>query len=283
MAIQIIIDSSSDILPEEAKQMGLIHIPLTVTIDGKEYKDGVDITHKQFYEMLIESSALPTTSQINPAKYSEIIEPVLKAGDTPVIITLAGTLSGTYQSAMIAADDADGEVYVVDSLNAALGERILIQQALRYCEEGISAAELVERLNKDKKNIKLLALLDTLEYLKKGGRISAATAFAGGVLSIKPVIELKDGVIELVGKARGSKNANNLLRELINKSKGIDFSKPLCLAYTGLTDAYIQKYIEDSRDLWKDQTDELQIATVGASIGTHIGPGAIAVCFFEKE
>lgn len=282
MAVQIIIDSASDILPDEAAEMGLIHIPLTVTFDGIEYKDGVDLSHREFFEKLIESADLPTTSQINPATYSSIISKVLSDGDTPLIIALSSELSGTYQSAMIASYEADGEVYVVDSLNVALGARILINLAVKLRDEGKSASEIVDILNVEKKNIRLIALLDTLEYLKKGGRISAATAFAGGVLSIKPVIEVQDGKVVLIGKARGSKNANNLLREMVRQSRGIDFSKPVCLAYTGLSDEYVKKYIDDSQDLWKGHTDELPIVTVGASIGTHVGPGAIAVSYFEQ-
>ncbi len=283
MAIKIIIDSASDMTVEEANNLGIVRIALEVGFGEDTYLDGIDIDYQGFYEKLIESSELPTTSQINPARYLDYINPVLEAGDTPLIITLSSKLSGTYQSACIAAEEADGDVYVVDSLNATLGERILILRAAELIDQGLEIGTIVDMLNEEKTHIKLLALLDTLEYLKKGGRISPAVAFAGGVLNIKPVVAVVDGEVVLVGKARGSKNANNLLRELINVSNGIDFERPVDLAYSGLTDKYIKKYAEDSGDIWKSSVDDLHISVVGAVVGTHVGPGAIAVSFFEKD
>ena len=124
--------------------------------------------------------------------------------------------------------------------------------------------------------------MDTLEYLKKGGRVSSAVAFAAGVLSIKPVIAIQDGEVVMLGKARGSKQANNLIAEQIQKAGSIDFSMPYLLGYTGLSDALIQKYIEDNAPLWKNETDRLPVGSVGGTIGTHTGPGAIAVAWFSK-
>ena len=125
-------------------------------------------------------------------------------------------------------------------------------------------------------------MLDTLEYLRRGGRITRAAAFAGGILSIKPVIALKDGRIEILGKARGSKQGNNLLIKEIEASGGVDFNKPVLLGFTGLNDTLLQKYIKDSAFLWQDHVDELRTVLVGSVIGTHIGPGGIAVAYFKK-
>lgn len=281
MAIQFIIDSASDILPAEAAKNGIIHIPLTILFESNEYRDAVDLTHEEFYEKLIESDVLPTTCQVPPAMFEEVYEKVSEAGDEAIVITLSSKLSGTYQSAVIAADGYDN-IHVIDSESVSLGERILLQRAISLKEQGYSATEIEISLNIEKKHIRLMALLDTLEYLKKGGRISAATAVAGAILGIKPVITLEDGAVEVIGKARGSKQGNNLLRELVVKCGGIDFTKPICLAYSGLSDKMLQKYITDSEELWKGNTDKLPIATVGCAIGTHVGPGAIAVAFFEK-
>ena len=281
MAIQFIIDSASDILPAEAAKNGIIHIPLTILFESNEYRDAVDLTHEEFYEKLIESDVLPTTCQVPPAMFEEVYEKVSEAGDEAIVITLSSELSGTYQSAVIAADGYDN-IHVIDSESVSLGERILLQRAISLKEQGYSATEIEISLNIEKKHIRLMALLDTLEYLKKGGRISAATAVAGAILGIKPVITLEDGTVEVIGKARGSKQGNNLLRELIVKCGGIDFTKPICLAYSGLSDKMLQKYIIDSEELWKGNTENLPIATVGCAIGTHVGPGAIAVAFFEK-
>lgn len=283
MAIQFIIDSASDILPNEAKSLGLILLPMTIRFGQEEYRDAVDMTHREFYEKLIESDTLPTTSQINPLAYKEVFEQVTAAGDTAIVITLSAKLSGTYQSARIAAEDYPGKVFVVDSENVCIGERILVFYGLELAKQGMSAQQIVARLEEAKKKTRVMALLDTLEYLKKGGRISAATAFAGGLLSIKPVVAVENGAVVLIGKARGSKHGGNLLRELIVKCGGVNFRMPYCLAYSGLSDAMLKKYISDSADLWQGHTDCLSVSTVGCTIGTHVGPGAIAVAFFEND
>lgn len=282
MAIRFIIDSAADIIPSEAKELGLIHLPLKVMFGDEEYSDAVDLTHKEFYEKLIENTDFPKTSQVNPDTFASAYQEVVDAGDTAVVITLSGKLSGTYQSAVIAAEDFEDKIFVVDSETVSIGERILIQRGLALRDEGFSASEIAEKLNQEKQQIRLLALLDTLEYLKKGGRISAAVAFAGNILSIKPVIAVENGEVSLLGKARGSKKGNNLLRELISNCGGINFDKPYSLAYSGLSDHLLRKYIEDSTELWATHTGELPINSVGCTIGSHAGPGAIAVAFFEN-
>ena len=282
MAIRFIIDSAADIIPSEAEALGLIHIPLKVMFGEMEYSDAVDLTHKEFYEKLIEGDEFPKTSQINPNTFASVFRKVVDDGDTAVVITLSGKLSGTYQSAMIAAEDFEGKVFVVDSENVCIGERILIQYGLKLRDQGFHSSEIAAELDVQKKHIRVLALLDTLEYLKKGGRISAAVAFAGNVLSIKPVIAVENGEVSLVGKARGSKKGNNLLRELIANCGGINFDKPYALAYSGLSDHLLQKYIEDSAEIWASHAEKLPISSVGCTIGTHVGPGAVAVAFFEN-
>lgn len=144
----------------------------------------------------------------------------------------------------------------------------------------MEAREIAEELERSKKRIRLVALLDTLEYLKKGGRVSRLTAFAGGLLSIKPVVAVQDGEVVILGKARGSRQGNNLLVEQIRQAGGVDFSMPYFLGYTGLSDELLRKYIRDSEMIWKENTEQLDISTVGGTIGTHAGPGAIAVAFF---
>ena len=282
MAVRFIIDSASDIVPAEAEALGLIHIPMKVIFGEEEYSDSVDLTHREFYEKLIENDEIPTTSQINPGVFMSAYQKVADNGDTAVVITLSGKLSGTYQSAMIALDGFEDKIFVVDSESVCVGERILIQLGLKLRDQGLSAAEIAAELDLQKKHVHVLALLDTLEYLKKGGRISAAVAFAGNLLSIKPVIAIENGEVSLVGKARGSKKGNNLLRELITNCGGINFDKPFALAYSGLSDRLLHKYIEDSSEIWSSHAETLPISTVGCTIGTHAGPGAVAVAFFEN-
>lgn len=283
MAIRFVTDSASDILPSEAKALGLRVVPLTVSFDGVEYADTVDLTPTEFYNKLVESDALPTTSQVTPAAFAAAFEEVTANGDEVVAVVLSSKLSGTYQSACIAAEDFPGKVHIVDSLSATIGERMLILEGLELARQGMSAADIAAKLDESKHQLRILALLDTLEYLKKGGRISAATAFAGGVLSIKPVITVNEGAVELIGKARGSKNGNNLLRKLIADCGGVDFDRPYGLVYSGFSDAMLKKYIDDSADLWQNDSRELPVHSIGCVIGTHVGPGAIGVAFFEKK
>lgn len=277
--VNIIVDSTADIT-EDVKER-LTVVPLTLRFGDEEYIEGVTIQKKEFYQKLIESDVLPKTSQAVPADFSDIFEKIAAAGESAVVITLSSKLSGTWQSAMIAAREYEDSVYVVDSRSVAIGTAILAKLALRLADEGMEAREIAERLEKEREKICLIAMLDTLEYLKKGGRISAAAAFAGGVLSIKPVVCIRDGEIVILGKARGSKQGNNLLVSEIRKTGGIDFTKPILLGYTGLDDTLLQKYIEDSKALWEEGISSLETTMIGSVIGTHAGPGAVAVAFFS--
>lgn len=281
MSIQIITDSASDIINPGRDDVTIL--PMAINFGANEYLDGVTLTHKEFYEKLVEEDDLPVTSQVSPYTFGEAIRKVHEAGDIAIVITLSGKLSGTYQSAHLAAQDFPDTAFVVDSESVAVGERALVAYALQLKDFGMDAQSIVSKLETEKKHIHIVALLDTLEYLKKGGRISKTVAFAGNILSIKPVVGVEDGEVVILGKARGSKQGNNILIEQIQKAGGIDFSRPLFLGYTGLSDALIQKYIIDSEALWKDGTESLSVSTIGGTIGTHTGPGAIAVAFFAKE
>ena len=280
MSVRIIIDSTADLTSEIKRKMTVV--PLTVHFGEEEYIDGVTITHKEFYEKLIESDVLPSTSQATPAAFAAIFEEVVTAGDTAVVLTIASKLSGTYQSAMIAAEDYPGKIFVVDTQSATIAAGVLAELALQLADSGMSAADIAARLTEERENVYLVAMIDTLEYLKRGGRISKTVAFAGGLLSLKPVITLKEGEIQILGKARGSKQGNNLLVSEIEKAGGVDFSKPILLGYTGLSDHLLQKYIEDSKSLWEESGVQLRTTAIGSVIGTHAGPGAIAVAFFKK-
>ena len=277
MKTRIIVDSTADLMPEYKSRVSVV--PLTVRFGEEEYVDGVTIDHKNFYEKLIESDTLPTTSQATPDGFIQEFEKVKQAGEAAVVITLSSSFSGTYQSAVIAAQDYE-HIYVVDSGTAAMGSGILVELAFKLLEEGKTAEEIAQILETEKKKIVIVALVDTLEYLQKGGRISKAVAFAGGILNIKPVLSVKEGKINILGKARGSKMGNNLLVQEIAKAGGIDFEKPVLLGYSGISDALLKKYIEDSRYIWEGNLDEIRYTTVGSVIGTHAGPGAVVVAFF---
>lgn len=277
--VNIVTDSACDLLPHQGQERNITILPLQVMFGEESYYDGIDLDHDAFFKKLIETDVFPKSSQITPFEYKKVFTDIIEKGEEVVCITLSSKLSGCYQSAFIAASDMEG-VYVVDSLNASLGERILVELAVELRDKGLGAREICGELEEAKKRIKLVALLDTLEYLKKGGRISSTVAFAGAVLSIKPVISIVDGAVVLLGKARGSKNGNNKLIEMIQNDGGINFDMPFCLAYTGLSREMLDKYIEDSNFLYEDKVDSLPITSIGCAIGTHIGPGAIAAAFF---
>lgn len=279
MKTRIIIDSTADLTADIAQRVSVV--PLTVHFGEEEYVDGVTITHEQFYEKLVESDVMPSTSQATPAAFAEMFQRIADNGESAVVITLASQLSGTYQSAVIAAADFEN-IYVVDSGTVAIGTGILTELALKLVDEGLDAKSVFETLEEEKKKVRVVALLDTLEYLKRGGRISKTVAFAGGLLNIKPVVAVRDGEILMLGKARGSKQGNNLLVTQIHEGGGVDFSKPVLLGYTGLSDALLQKYIVDSTQLWENGVERLRYTLIGSVIGTHAGPGAVAVAFFKQ-
>lgn len=285
MSVKILVDSACDILAEYARKLDIHMIPLKTTFGEEEFLDGVTMSHEEFFEKLVETDEFPHTSQIPPFEYQENFERATENGDDVVCITLSSKISGCYQSACIAAEEMNGKVVVVDSENASLGQRILVERAAELRNEGKSAREIADALDHEKKDIRLIALLDTLEYLKKGGRISAAAAAVGGMLSIKPVIAISDGEVKVLGKARGSKNGNNLLTELLKKEGPADFDRPFCLAYSGLSDKLLRKYIEDNQFLIDGQCrlEDLPVTSLGCAIGSHIGPGGIGAAFFVKK
>ena len=279
MAIRFLIDSASDLLPEEAAELGVTCIPMQITFGTETYEDGVTLSHKDFYEKLGTCKELPVTSQINPAVYESYLTRLTANGDEVIVITLSSGLSGTTQSARIAAEEFPGKVFIVDSLNATVGQRILLLRGLELAKEGLSAAEIAKKLDCEKLKIRLVAIIDTLDYLKKGGRISAATAFAGAALGIKPAIAVVDGKIANVGKARGRQTIS-LMKQLIENAGQIDWEKPSAFVFS-CNDAALRQFIEATPELWEDYP--LPPAhSLGCTIGTHIGPGAYGFAFFEK-
>ena len=220
-------------------------------------------------------------SQATPAMFDTVFRETAAAGDSAVVITLSSKLSGTYQSAVLAADGYEN-IYIVDSQSVSIGAGVLAELGVRLNEQGRSAAEIAETLMRAREDVCVIALLDTLEYLKKGGRISKTVAFAGGMLNIKPVVTIQDGAVVMIGKARGSRNGNNLLVEKINQAGGVDFDRPVLLGYTGLSSVLMEKYVEDSKALWEGHVDQLDSCLLCSVIGTHAGPGAVAVAFFKK-
>ena len=281
--IKLMADSACDLEQTEADALGIALMPLSIRFGSEEYWDGVTLSHREFFEKLIETDEIPQTSQISDYRFEEAFASLTADGSEVIAVTLSSKLSGTHACAVRAAKKFPGKVYVVDSMNACLGERILVDYALRLIREGnLSAPEIAAELDEKKNKIQLLAVLDTLKFLRKGGRISTVTAFAGEMLSIKPVISVVKGEPKLIGKAMGSKKGNNLLNRLVDECGGVDFTMPYVMGYSGLSEDFLMKYLHDSEHLWKDYTDHVPYYLIGSTIGTHVGPNAIAVAFFAK-
>ena len=281
--VQIIVDSACDMQQPEAEQLGVRLMPLRTNFDGAVFLDGVDLSHDAFFEKLAQAKSLPTTSQVPPYDYESAYSQAVQAGAEILVITLSAKLSGTYQSAVIAAQETELEVTIVDSENVTAGERVLVDLAIRLRDRGLGAKEIARELESAKKRLCIIGRVDTLEYLYRGGRLSRTSAIAGTLLNIKPVLTVRDGKLAVLGKARGARQSNNFLNEAIAKRGGIDFAMPLMLGYSGRSDAALQEYIAASREIWEGKLEQLPITSIGSTIGTHVGPGAIVVAFFAPE
>ena len=184
---------------------------------------------------------------------------------------------------MLAASEAGGVIWVVDSGTVTLAQGILVRYAVRLRDQGYAGCEIARELERVKKRVCLIARVDTLEYLIRGGRLGRTAAIAGTLLQIKPVLSVENGEVKVLGKARGSRQSNNMLTEFIEKKGGIDFSMPTMLGYSGLDDALLKGYIDNSRALWEGRLSELPVTMIGSTVSTHAGPGAIAVAFFANK
>ncbi len=276
--IHIITDSTSDITQEQARKDDLIVVPLHNLFGEEEYLDGVTISTEEFYQKLTIAEELPTTSQPSPEEFLTYFNRCKEEGSSAVVITVSSKLSGTFQSASIAKDMCEyDEIYLVDSLTVTLGLSCLVQYAKILRERGLSAQEIVEELEEKKHKIRIFALVDTLKYLKKGGRLSATAALAGTLLNIKPIIEVKDGVVEVAAKSRGLNGAYKKVMELVEEANGIDMELPYTIGYTG--DVNLTQNFETYTKEYLKIQDIKKIA-IGSTVGVHGGPGACGIGFF---
>lgn len=280
--IRILTDSTADILPHEAARLNLELVPLQVSFEnGETCRDGLDLTPDEFYARLVQCGKLPTTSQPSPELFLEHFEAARAAGDEIIAILLSSQISGTYQSAQIAAETCGyGKIYLVDSQNATLGEQLLVRLALRLRAESAPAGQIVETLEREKHKIRLIAVVDDLKYFRKGGRLSGAEAFAGSLLGIKPVVSVQGGKVGLVGKARGMPGAYVALFKLMDAQGGLDEGCEYLIGYTAHRRAAepLHRYLTGNLGL-----PAPQVYHIGTVIGTHAGPGAAGIAFFAKE
>ncbi|WP_101772904.1 DegV family protein [Peptostreptococcus faecalis] len=281
MSIKIVVDSASDITFDESKELGLSFMPLTIFFGENEYKDNIDITNSQFYDFLEESEMLPKTSQVTPYAYEQEFQKIVDNGDIAIAITLSSDLSGTYSSAKIAAERFPGKVFVVDSKSGCIGEKILVLYALELVKANLDPEEIVKKLEEKKEKISIYFLLNTLENLYKGGRLSKMSAIAGTILSVKPIITIDNGFVVLAGKARGFKKGITMLNKMA-ESFEFDEGMPYMLGYSGNDTALLNQYISKDNTVFGKKLDEFPVSMMGSTIGTHIGPGSIGIAFFKK-
>lgn len=277
--IRIVVDSSADYSMEELKAKNIEQISLIINVDDKSYRGGIDITPDELYEMLISGEAFPTTSQPSPQDFLDVFEDAQKKGDSVVYIALSSALSGTFQTANIAKNMIDHpDIHLVDSLSATHIIRVLADYACQLRDEGKSASEIAQAVRELQPRVKVVAGLDTLEYLYKGGRLNKATAVIGELANLKPIITISEaGSISVIGKCIGRNKALAFIsKTLAEKTLDPDFPVYSIYAYgTENTEKLEQKL--ESIDIHCQSRLQL-----GSTIGTHIGPGAFAVVFVEN-
>lgn len=277
--IRILTDSTVDLLPEDVSALGVRVVPLAVHFGDEHYEDGVDLGHEQFYEMLEQSHKLPTTSQPSPERFITEFERARDDGDDLICILLSSTLSGTFQSAQIAAEEVGYDrIFLVDSHTVSLAAQLLVRRAAARVAEGWSAENIVDDLVSAREHLHIFAIVDTLKYLHKGGRLPTAAAIAGGLLGIKPVIGVQNGKVGLADKARGLPGAYVAIFKQIQKAGGVDETWPVMVGYTGKRHGVepFMRYVTQNLGL-----NEPLVRPIGAVVGTHAGPGAAGIAFFS--
>lgn len=284
MSVKFVIDSASDINVNEADNMGVIVVPLKTYFGEEEYLDGVTLDSQGFYEKMYEYGQKPRTAAIAPYDFDLVFKEELQKGNDIVCIDLSKQVSACYQSACIAKQDLEADnIYIVDSKNASVAERLLVELGIKLGKEGKTAKEISEILNDKTNNLKLIIILESLDYLTSGGRISKDAA-PSNLNGVKPIVALEEGKVVMKGKARGTKNAIELLNQLIEEAGGIDFDLPYSLGYSGLSDKAIRKYREDYKHLFNtNNAEDIPYYQMGCTIGTHLGPNCIGVSFFSKN
>jgi len=281
MDIKIITDSTSDITIEEGRERGIGVVPLNVIFDDKSYKEGIDIKPDKFYPMLKEAKKLPTTSQPSPEDFLKVFLDIKKAGSVAIVLLVSSTISGTVQSAQIAKEIAEYDhIYIIDSLSSIMGLRLLVDYALKLKNEGNSPEKIVQAIEEAKSRVAIYAVVDTLEYFLKSGRLSKSNAIVGSLLNLKPMIALKDGSLSVIGKARGTNNSITSLIKEMEKSGGIDFTFPIYFGYTE-NDDKCRLLINKTKEHFS--FENYSVHPVGCVIGTHAGPGACTLAYIRKK
>ena len=278
--IKIICDSLSDVNKEYLEKYDIDVVPLTLILNGKEYRDSIDIQPEEFYKILREENVHPKTSQATYAQFKEVFDKYTKEGKTILYISGSAAATGTCQSAIMAKNDTEGEIYIYDSSNLSFGAGFFVVRAAEMINEGKTIDEVFKALDEIKEKYILMFSVDTLEYLKKGGRISSTKATVGSLLNIKPILEVKDGLVSQVGQVRGKKNVLNKMIEYVKERLGDDLEQEEI--YIGYSDdtKETEKLTEIAKEVFKPK--KIGYFMVGTCIGAHSGPGVGGILVFKK-
>lgn len=277
--LRIITDSSSDLSPKRCEELGVEMIPLRVHFGEECFRAGIDISNEEFYERLSQADKLPTTSQITPADFEEIFKPYVEAGDEVLCLFISSKMSGTYQSALLAKELLVAEkIYIVDTLTVTFALALLVEEAVKMRDRGFSAAEIADQIASIVPRNTLLAVIEDLKYLKMGGRLSATSAFFASILGICPIITIKDGLVETVGKARGKKAAYKMVEGLIQKAE-ISSDYGVTLGHSNTPEG-MKHFAEYFHDLLKKR--EVTTCDIGSIVGTHVGPNACGLAYIRR-
>ncbi len=283
MSIRIVTDSGADLESYEYQELQVELIPIPMTMDGTTYLADASFDKSDFFRMLKEAEAFPSTSQPSPAQFQAIFEDARQKGDELIYITLSSGLSGTYQSACMIRDlDEYDNVYVVDSLTATLGQKLLVMEAVRLRKQGKTAREIATTLESIRDRVRIYAGIDTLEYLYKGGRLSRASASIGTLARIKPVISVNvEGKIQLIGKGLGIGKAISIVNSFVEKMPP-DPNYPVLCVYSG-SPANLTELREKAKKAINLDVPEEQCFSLGPVIGAHIGEGAFGFIYISKD
>ncbi len=283
MAVRILTDSTCDIDFVKQKELGIDILPIKIRFGEEEYRDSIDLSKEDFFSKLRVCTALPTTVQVTPEEYLPYFESYMENGDEIFASFLSSKMSGTFQSAMIAKGmlgDKGKNIHLLDSGTVTAGLGALIYQAIRLRDEGKSAKEIYDILNEAKKRIVVYGIIEDLKYLYMGGRLSATQKVMGNLLGVKPIIDVRDGVIHTIGKARSMAKAYEFVAKQIKK-RPFDENMAFCFGNTDAPDI-MRTYIDYLSGEFP-ALPEHEILSIGPTVGTHIGPNCVATCFFEKE
>lgn len=278
--MMIITDSASDITKHEAEEMNIRIVWLKTKFSDGDFPMETEEAFGRFFDKLAEEKSLPVTSQPSPEEYLKFYEEAKQKDEDVIVITLSSGLSGTINAANVAKQMSGyDKIRIIDSEQAIITQRFLVQKAVEMRAEGKNTSEIVEKIEELKKRVTVCGMLDTLTYLKKGGRIPAALALVGNMLHIKPVIELKDKTLTMLGKARGRNGGIKYLWKEF-ESYDVDRTEPVYFGYT--SDREIgEKFMKDTVE--KYGIEKYKLYPVGGIIGTHVGPSCVAISFVKKS